>query len=89
MCCDQDDLTKIESDYPDAMRRIPIEIDNDTGQSTAMNGRNGPPRSIAQFSFVASGSAPTDRKKRTSEHHDRALADAIAAPRKTSGFELF
>jgi hypothetical protein len=55
------------------MRRTPIEID-----------KNEPPRSIDQFSFVGSGSAPTDRKERTSEHHDRALAGAFAARQKTS-----
>lgn len=66
------------------MRRTPIEIDEDTRESIPMNGRNERPRSIDHFSFVGSGSAPTDGKERTSEHHDRALAGAFAARRKTS-----
>ena len=51
-------------------------------ESIAMNTRNGPSHSIDHFSFVGSGSAPADRKDRTSERHDRALADAFAARRR-------
>ena len=50
-------------------------------ESIAMNTRNGPP-SIDHFSFVGSGSAPADQKDRTSEQHDRALADAFAGRRR-------
>jgi hypothetical protein len=83
------------------MRRIPIQLDEDTYQalkarayredrsiadlvreSIAMNTRNGPPPSIDHFSFVGSGSAPADRNDRTSEQHDRALADAFASRRR-------
>jgi predicted CopG family antitoxin len=48
-------------------------------ESIALNSRNAPPRSIEVFSFVGSGSSPADRKERTSERHDRALANAFAA----------
>ena len=51
-------------------------------ESIAMNTRNGPPRSIDHFLFVGSGSATADRKDRTSEQHDRALADAFASRRR-------
>jgi hypothetical protein len=50
-------------------------------ESIAINGKESAPRSIDQFSFVGSGSCAADRKERTSERHDRALANAFG-PRK-------
>jgi hypothetical protein len=50
-------------------------------ESIALNQRNVPPRSIDDFSFIGSGSAPSDRTDRTSERHDEALAQALA-PRR-------
>lgn len=77
------------------MRRIPIQIEEETYQalkarafregrsiadivreSIALANRNARPRSIEDFTFVGSGSNPADRKERTSENHDRALAEA-------------
>ena len=51
-------------------------------ESIAMNRRNVAPRSVEEFSFVGSGSSPSDRKERTSENHDRALAIALAPGRR-------
>jgi hypothetical protein len=51
---------------------------DDTNISSSQKmSRDGAPRSIEEFSFVGSGSSAADRKDRTSENHDRALADAI------------
>lgn len=40
------------------------------------------PGSIDDFSFVGSGSSTRDRAERTSENHDRALADASRPSRR-------
>jgi hypothetical protein len=47
-------------------------------ESIALNRRNDAARSIDDFSFVGSGSSTADRKDRTSETHDRALASAFS-----------
>jgi hypothetical protein len=47
-------------------------------ESIAMNRPNDAARSIGDFSFVGSGSSTADRKDRTSENHDRALASAFS-----------
>ena len=82
------------------MRRIPIQIDDETYQalksravrrrfiadlvreSIVMNRRNMAPRSIEEWSFVGSGYCAADRKERTSENHDRALAEAFSVRRR-------
>jgi len=52
-------------------------------ESIAGNRRNEPARSLEDFSFVGSGSLPADRKDRTSQNHDGALARAFSSrPRK-------
>lgn len=51
-------------------------------ESIAVNRRNATPRSIDDYSFVGSGSSAADRKERTSENHDRALAAAFATRRR-------
>lgn len=51
-------------------------------ESIAVNTRNVTPRSIDDFSFIGSGSSPDDRKNRTSERHDNALAIAFESRRK-------
>jgi hypothetical protein len=51
-------------------------------ESIAANRRNRPIRSVDDFSFVGSGSSPADRKDRTSQNHDRALASAFSARRR-------
>jgi hypothetical protein len=51
-------------------------------ESIAVNTRNVTAHTIDDFSFVGSGSSPHDRKDRTSERHDDALATAFASRRK-------
>jgi len=48
-------------------------------ESIIANRQNLLPRSVEDFSFVDSGASPADRKDRTSENHDRVLAEAFAA----------
>ena len=43
--------------------------------------QDSPPRAIGEFSFVGAGSSRTDRRDKTSEAHDRALAVAFASRR--------
>ena len=40
------------------------------------------PLTIADFTFVGAGRNPSDRKDRTSENHDEALAEAIVYRKK-------